>query len=107
VAQPAGGRGTILANGVAQRNPRGCDCRVVSGRLIACSGRVDKIRVRLGGEPGMASSICRPKGMHAGTVQRLADEADRLEAVDYAVMLVERIEKSSRARATMRTYDIH
>jgi hypothetical protein len=63
--------------------------------------QVDKLRMRLGGDPGMASEFPeKPKGMHWRTYERLSNrvwEAEML-ADDHFLTRVERRVKASRAR---------
>ena len=64
--------------------------------------RANKLRQRLGGEPGMAYLIAsRPKGMHRRTYDRMVGEIERLESTadDYAALLLLRLQRHS-ARAT-------
>jgi hypothetical protein len=64
--------------------------------------QANRLRQRLGGEPGMAYPIAaRPKGMHQGTYKRLVSKIIDREAVadDYAALLLQRLERQS-ARST-------
>ena len=66
-------------------------------------GRADKLRVRLGGEPGWRIPD-RPKGMREATYERLLSallEADMIanEAFDTRLEQLEQMEERRRARA--------
>ena len=57
-------------------------------------GKANKIRMKLGGEPGVASTFPdKPKGMHWRTYQRLAQEVADAEAVadEHLALVAERL----------------
>src|SRR3954452_11283646 len=61
--------------------------------------RANRLRARLGGEPGISAPIPRrPKYMHARTYSRLADEIFDLELAgeDYAARLLMRLDHRAR-----------
>jgi hypothetical protein len=68
--------------------------------------RANNIRMKLGGEPGMASSFSdKPKGMHWRTYRRLMQEAANAEvqADEHMVLAAERLLARDAPRATETT----
>src|SRR5262245_20720748 len=67
--------------------------------------RANRIRVRLGGEPGMASQFpARPKGMHHQTYERLRSAAINAEIsaderLAFLVARLQRIDRRSKRRS--------
>ena len=72
-------------------------CRVCHGLTYAsqCEGEADrllrranKLRARLGGEPGIFAIICKPKRMRWTTFERMMDEIHSLEEASLAMAMV-------------------